>query len=114
MTEQKHDDAGGASLSDAGLGARAIEFAEYMAKDAEHLMDAMNALAVLYMDDDPDRDADTGDIEDAEQTVSEAVRGLRSAIYEFRKRADKATPNDGGQQTPACGRSAAPQGCAAT
>lgn len=60
---------------------RALRFAEYMAKDAERYMDAVNAL-------DLHRDCgDEGLIDGLVESMSEAWLNLRNSIYEFRKRA---------------------------
>lgn len=78
--------------------AKAIEFAEYMAKVAEQLLEALNALHAVREEKDQFNDGDEGnrswesiraDEDDAEQTLSDHLRGLRSDIYEFRKRAAK-------------------------
>lgn len=82
--------------------ARAIEFAEYMAKAAENLMDAFNAEAVAqeaydsasatrcgaaYISPDEDAVAEAErTLEAATQDRAEAWTTLQSAIYEFRKR----------------------------
>lgn len=63
---------------------KAVEFAEYMAKSAEHLLDAINAADAARIEEDEAESPE--DIDAAEQRKSEAMSGLRSDIYEFRKR----------------------------
>jgi hypothetical protein len=70
-------------------GARAIEFAEYLAVAAEEFMQACNrreevrqAALTGTADDDACNNAD--------ESYSEHFRALGSAIYEFRKRAERA------------------------
>lgn len=66
----------------------AIEHAEYMAQDAERLLSAINTLNAQR---DEDGDAfDESALEQAQQAVSEAFGVMRSGIYEFRKRRDRA------------------------
>lgn len=66
----------------------AIEHAEYMAQDAERMLSAINALNAQR---DEDGDAfDESALEQAQQSVSEAFGAMRSGIYEFRKRRDRA------------------------
>lgn len=57
----------------------AVEHAEYMAKDAESLLDTINELS----------DAEEGVVR-AEYELSEAMGRMREGIYEFRKRRDRA------------------------
>lgn len=59
---------------------RAVEFARYMATCAESYMDEVNAKALAdeSVDDDGNTDA-----------MTDAFCGLRSSIYEFRKRERK-------------------------
>lgn len=52
----------------------AIEFALYLAASAECLLDTFNAIRAFDNDDERD-------------TINDRVSDLRSAIYEFRKRA---------------------------
>lgn len=73
----------------------AIEHAEYMADMAEHLLNAINAEDVLFDEltdrggnDDPLTLGDRFDA--AKASRCEAVTFLRSGIYEFRKRAERA------------------------
>ena len=58
---------------------KAVEFAEYMAKSAEHYMEATNKVLFAYHEDEePDiwmRD-----------NQGESFKSLRNDIYEFRKR----------------------------
>lgn len=70
----------------------AIEHAEHMATGAEHMLDALELLNELN-DEDRDEEATIDEIMDAEMRLHEAIRGLRSDIYEFRKRAERTTSN---------------------
>jgi hypothetical protein len=65
---------------------KAAEFAEYMAKSAEHLLDAINAADSARIAEEDGEAVSPGDIENADMRKSEAMSGLRSDIYEFRKR----------------------------
>lgn len=70
---------------------KAIEFAEYMAKSAERLLDAVNALSKVQIEQeeaDTPEDARALDdaVLDALELQSEAMGGVRNDIYEFRKR----------------------------
>jgi hypothetical protein len=62
----------------------AIEFGEYLADAAEQFMDATNALSQARML------SDFGAATTAELALTDAWRGLKSAIYEFRGRAVRA------------------------
>lgn len=86
--------------------ARALEFAENMAKDAEQVLDALNALHAIREEKDQYNDGDEGnraweairaDEDAAEQNLSDHLRGLRSGVYEFRKRAAKVGAGAGEQ-----------------
>lgn len=77
----------------------AIEHAEYMARKAERLLDAVQEHAAAYLarendGDDPDSDEDISSLDDrcnrADEGVNEAMMHMRSGIYEFRKRRDRA------------------------
>lgn len=58
----------------------AIEFGEYLATSAEHFMAQHNHyIAAIGRKENPDG-----------ESISDAWRGLQSAIYEFRKRATRA------------------------
>lgn len=59
----------------------AIEHAEYMAKSAERLIEAIYDFHVAIAGEDED------DIDQAGEALSMAQRNLASMIYEFRKRA---------------------------
>lgn len=65
---------------------KAVEFAEYMAKSAEHLLNAINAADSARIAEEDGEEVSQGDIDNAEMVKSEAMSGLRSDIYEFRKR----------------------------
>lgn len=90
--------------------AKALEFAEYMAKGAERTLVAINEMgrAVVFLDDEADPDDSealakaTHDVQQAEDILSEQARSLREKIYEFRKRAAKvAAPAAPALDTPA-------------
>lgn len=68
---------------------KAVEFAQYLAKDAEELMEAMNERDALVLRVDEGEDVDDATLQDANETVGEFMRRLRLAIYEFRKRAQR-------------------------
>lgn len=68
---------------------KALEFAEYMAKGAEQLINAINAEDALRLRREESDDVAEDVIYDASASRSEFVRGLRDDIYEFRKRRDK-------------------------
>lgn len=61
----------------------AIEFGEYLAKDAEYFLSILNGITTRTFIDFGDHD---------NHTFNDAARGLKSAIYEFRKRAAKCAP----------------------
>lgn len=69
----------------------ALEFAEYLAKGAEELIEAVNALA---MADEARENGDGDDLDDkvnqARQDCTEALTGLRNDVYQFRTRRDRA------------------------
>jgi hypothetical protein len=65
--------------------AKALEFAEYMAKDGEQLIEALNTEDATRGEDY----VDTPGQRDAIESRCEALTHLRSGIYEFRKRAEK-------------------------
>lgn len=65
----------------------ALEFAEYLAVGAERVLDAVNAHHVVCGEDGKEHTAD--EVCDAEQALGGAMTGLRSDIYEFRKRRDR-------------------------
>lgn len=71
---------------------KAVEFAHYLAKGAERLIEATNARELIQMRIDEGEETEE-DLEvalaDAQETVGEYTRGLRGNIYEFRKRADR-------------------------
>jgi hypothetical protein len=84
--------------------ARALEFAEYMAKGAEQLLEAINdRFGAVEERDNFEGDENEDDIIAADQRIDRAeeemndfMRGLRADVYEFRKRAEKAKPNPHG------------------
>lgn len=76
----------------------ALEHAEYMAKTAERLLDAMNAAdeARMRLDDDEGDNEESLRIasEQADDLCSEYRQTLSNKIYEFRKRRDRAAPKE--------------------
>lgn len=72
----------------------ALEFAEYMAKGAEQLIDAVNALATAEQRRDEGCDDELIDLDDlvnqAQDECTEYLAGLRSDIHQFRTRRDRA------------------------
>ena len=83
---------------------KAVEFAHYLAKGAERLIEAANARDLIQMRIDEGEETEE-DLEvalaDAQETVSEFTQGLRGDIYEFRKRADRIAPVGGPAAAPA-------------
>lgn len=71
---------------------KAVEFAHYLAKGAERLIEAVNARDLIQMrideGEETEEDLDAA-LAGAHEAVSEFTRGLRGNIYEFRKRADR-------------------------
>jgi hypothetical protein len=63
----------------------ALEFAEYLAIDAEHLMKVFDTVLRTHEEvldlDDGDRDS-----------LNDAFRALRNSIFEFRKRVSRCVP----------------------
>lgn len=79
---------------------KALEFAEYMAKGAEQFLEAVNASDMAWAEVQESTDEAESKIAHEEwngslQTRGDFAAGLRSDIYEFRKRAAKVggTPN---------------------
>ncbi|WP_286938946.1 hypothetical protein [Achromobacter sp. UBA4530] len=81
--------------------AYALEFAEYLARDAEYVMACLNASqraneALLDLTEEIAPSEDYQAAEDAaaqaDEAFTEAITGLRSGIFEFRKRRDRAAP----------------------
>lgn len=68
---------------------KAVEFAHYLAKDAEELLEAVNERDGLLMRIEEGEAIDAATLEHANEAVTEFARGLRSGIYEFRKRAER-------------------------
>jgi hypothetical protein len=68
----------------------AIEHAEYMAKAAEGLLEAINAEYTVRQRIAESDDAGEHEEYDAACDVSEAMSTMRNRIYEFRKRRDRA------------------------
>lgn len=69
---------------------KALEFAEYMATAAEEAITALNQHGIAieafeYAEESAIADAEYA-VDSASERVTESLRRLRSAIYEFRKR----------------------------
>lgn len=73
----------------------AIEHAEYMAKKAERLLDAINHLNAQRDEGGDAIDSDA--LTHAEEAVTEAFGAVRNGIYEFRKRRDRAAAQPAGE-----------------
>ena len=70
---------------------RAIEFGGYLATDAERLVDAINELQTAEMHhEEPESEESDDAVYDARESLGESMSAVRSAVYEFRKRADRA------------------------
>lgn len=74
---------------------KAVEFAHYLAKGAERLIEAVNTRDAILMrieeGEETEEDLEAA-LADAHEAVSEFTQGLRGDIYEFRKRADRISP----------------------
>ncbi|WP_372362879.1 hypothetical protein ACCQ10_09290 [Xanthomonas sp. NCPPB 1325] len=81
---------GGDALRDRTPADYAIEHAGYLATAAKRLLDARGELDVLLMRRDEEDDVGDWDMHAAQDSVDETSTGLRSAIYEFEKRRDRA------------------------
>lgn len=83
----------------------ALEFAEYMAKGAERLIEAVNALAEAEQRRDEGSDDPLLDLDDlvnqAREDCTEFLTGLRDDIYQFRTRRDRAAREAVAAQSPA-------------
>ncbi len=72
----------------------ALEHAEYLAKDVDRLLDAINALAEA----EQKREEGIGnedEVQRAQESLTEAFSSARSGVYEFRKRRDRALSRTG-------------------
>lgn len=68
----------------------ALEFAEYMAKGAEAFIAAVCKQQRLQQQFEEGEGPDPLTMQDADEGVSEYMRGFTADIYEFRKRRDRA------------------------
>lgn len=68
----------------------ALEFAEYLARGAEHLIEAVCADAGVRLRIAESDDVDDDTEHDAQASVDEALRSLRERIGQFRARRDRA------------------------
>ena len=68
----------------------ALEFAEYLARGAEHLIEAVCADAEVRLRIAESDDVDDDTEHDAQASVDEALRSLRDRIGQFRSRRDRA------------------------
>ena len=83
---------------------KAVEFAHYLAKGAERFIDAVNArdAILVRIDDGEEVDEDLeAALARAQEAVGEFTQGLRSDIYEFKKRADRIGTVDAQAAAPA-------------
>jgi len=60
-----------------------------MAVSAERLMEAVNNRDAVIMQREESDDVDNDTLWDQHETVSEYLRGMREAIYEYRKRRNR-------------------------
>jgi len=67
-----------------------LQHADHMAVSAERLMEAINARDALIMQREESDDVDDETIHDQHENVSEYLNGMRNAIYEYRKRRNRA------------------------
>lgn len=68
---------------------KAVEFAHYLAKGADQMLEAASARDAIQLRIDEGEEDLEVELADANETVFEYSRGLRSDIYEFRKRAER-------------------------
>ncbi|CAN7769726.1 hypothetical protein LJR290_007461 [Variovorax sp. LjRoot290] len=80
---------------------KAVEFAHYLAKDAEELLEAVNERDALLVKIEEGEEIDEATLQQANEAVLEFTRGLRSGIHEFRKRADRLAPDADASAPPA-------------
>lgn len=78
----------------------ALEFAEYLAKHAEELLEAMNAEDALRLRREESDDVSDDDMHDAAADRVEQIRAVRNGIYEFRKRRDRAAKSRAAEIVP--------------
>lgn len=90
---------------------KAVEFAHYLAKGAERLIEAANARDLIQMrideGDESEEDLESA-LAGANESVGEFTRGLRSDIYEFRKRAERIEPGPKAASVDAAPEASAP------
>ena len=67
-----------------------LQHADHMAVSAERLMEAINARDALIMQREESDDVDDETMHDQHENVSEYLNGMRNAIYEYRKRRNRA------------------------
>lgn len=67
-----------------------LQHADHMAVSAERLMEAINARDALIMQREESDDVDDETMHDQHENVSEYLSGMRNAIYEYRKRRNRA------------------------
>lgn len=70
-----------------------LQHADHMAVSAERLMEAVNNRDAVIMQREESDDVDDDTLWDQHETVSEYLRGMREAIYEYRKRRLRAAPS---------------------
>lgn len=69
----------------------ALEFAEYMAKGAEALLESLNARDAYRLSiEDSGADVEPEDMQGHDEAVNDHLSGLRRDVHEFRKRRDRA------------------------
>jgi hypothetical protein len=67
-----------------------LQRADHMAVTAERLMEAVNARDAVIMQRDESDDVDDEAMQEQHENVSEYLSGMREAIYEYRKRRNRA------------------------
>ena len=90
LTDESPADSAGDVLRERTPTDYALEHAEYMAKDGDELLSALEALSAAELVLEESGEDDDGAVADARDAVWGRVRALRSGLYEFRKRRDRA------------------------
>ncbi|MDF2860278.1 MAG: hypothetical protein K0S02_550 [Achromobacter mucicolens] len=67
-----------------------LQHADHMAVSAEQLMEAINARDAVIMQREESDDVDDETMQEQHENVSEYLSGMRNAIYEYRKRRNRA------------------------
>ena len=67
-----------------------LQHADHMAVSAEQLMEAINARDAVIMQREESDDVDDETMQEQHENISEYLSGMRNAIYEYRKRRNRA------------------------